>query len=268
MTTEYQIHILKAGETLVPSAEVLWMSKLIGWERLCFWNVLLTNQERKVLINTGFARDFSDLHKFWTEWSMRTTGEHSHIPVIDNDNWVVNQLATQSVSPADITDIFLMPLTAYTTGGLDQFPNARIWMLRQGWIDFQAPDPDIPQLPRHITMPNHVLSWLILEAFDRLRLLPNEHSDPLPGITTWFSGSHHRSSMTLIADTQAGRFAFTDSFFTFRNYDNNTPLGSSESVEEHYRLTAQLRTSGAKIFPLYEPTIGERYPGLSVDPKF
>ena len=260
----YQITLLKMGETRVPAAEVYWMERLKGWEALTFWALLITHGERRILLNTGFPQDVSALHKHWTTWARAATGEDGHEPVVKPENWIVQALAARGITPSQITDVLITPLTAYATGGLDQFPNARLWMSRRGWLDFHAPDPEIPQLPRHIVFPPSVLRYLVLEAATRIHLLPDEETEFIPGIRAWFCGAHHRSSMVYLVNTSAGRAAMTDAIFTYRNFEQRIPLGLSESLEEHHRLYARLARQADLVIPLYDPLVKERHPTLQI----
>lgn len=256
----YTLTALKMGETTVPCAEIYWMTKLVGWEPLTFWAFLIENDETRILLNTGFPQDYSDLHKHWTTWAKSAMGEEGHIPVVQKENWIVNALARHNRKPADIDHVIVTPLTSYATGGLDQFPKAKLWFSRHGWVDFHAPDPEIPQLPRHIIFPNHVLRWLDSEASSRIQLLPDEDTEFLPRIHSWFCGAHHRSSMVFVVQAVSGRVALTDAVFKYRNYEERIPLGLSESIEEHYRLFAKLKREADIVVPLYDPLLVERHP--------
>lgn len=260
----YQITLLEMGATRVPSAEVYWMDRLVGWEDITFWACLISNGERRVLLNTGFPRDISALHKHWTSWALTATGELGHVPVVKSENWILTALAAHGVSAGQIDDVLITPLTAYATGGLNQFPNARLWMSRRGWIDFHAPDPVVPQLPRHIVFPPEVLNHLVMEAPGRIHLLPDEPTEFIDGIESWFCGAHHRSSMVFNIQTSVGRVAITDAIFKYRNFEQRIPLGISESLEEHHQLFARLAGNADLLVPLYDPDVPLRLHGLKI----
>jgi len=257
----YRIRALKMGETTVPRAELYWMTHLTGWEPITFWAFLIESEDRRVLLNTGFPEDFSALHRHWTGWAKAATGEEGHIPLVKPENMIEAALAELGCSCDQIDDVLVTPLTAYATGGLDRFPKARIWISRRGWLDFHGPDPEIPQLPRDIVFPPHVLHYLVGEGAARLQLLPDDETEMLPGISSWFCGAHHRSSMVFVVQTANGRVALTDAVFTYRNYEERIPLGLSESLEEHYRLFARLKRSADRVIPLYDPALVDRHAG-------
>jgi len=255
----YTITPLKMGATNVPSAEIYWMTKLTGWEDIVFWAFLIENDERRVLLNTGFPEDYSALHDHWTGWAKSATGEAGHAPIVEPENSIENALRSKRVQPDQIDDVIVTPLTSYATGALDRFPKARIWISRRGWTDFHAPDPEVPQLPRHIVFPPHVLGWLVADGAGRLHLLPDEEVEPIPGIRSWFCGGHHRSSMAFLVETAKGIVGLTDAIFTYRNIEDGIPLGLSESLEEHYRLFARIRREADIVVPLYDPLVAERH---------
>ncbi|HVU35669.1 MAG TPA: hypothetical protein VHE61_19675 [Opitutaceae bacterium] len=263
----YRITAIPVGETRVPAAEVFWMTQLAGWLPLTFWAFVLEAGDRRVLVNTGFPHGaaFQALHDHWTKWARSATGEDGHVPVVRPDQHITAALGARGIAPNDITDVLVTPLTAYATGGLDRFPRAKLHLSRRGWLDFHAPDPEIPQLPRHIVFPPEVLRYLVAEAADRLVLLPDETSEPIPGIRAWFCGGHHRSSMCFVVPTARGRVAITDAIFHYRNYEERIPLGLSESLEEHHRLYARLAREADLILPPYDPAIASRHPTLVID---
>jgi glyoxylase-like metal-dependent hydrolase (beta-lactamase superfamily II) len=260
----YKITAIPVGTTQVPAAEVFWMTKLYGWEPLTFWAFLIEGAGKRALLNTGFPTDISRLREHWTTWCKSAMGEAGHDPVVAPHQQIVRALAERGVSPDEITDVFVTPLTAYATGGMDRFPRARLHLSHRGWVDFQAPHPAIPQLPRDIVFPPEVLNYLVMEAPERLALLPDETSEPLPGWQAWFCGAHHRSSMCFIVPTKAGRVALTDAIFHYRNYEESIPLGLSESIAEHHLLYARLRSACDLVLPLYDPQIAQRHPSLVI----
>ena len=266
MSTHYRITALSMGETSVPAAEVYWMTQLHGWVPLAFWAFVIEGGGRRALLNTGFPTGaaFQRLHDHWTGWALSATGQEGHVPVVRPEQRIIPALRARGFDPASITDVFVTPLTAYATGGLDQFPGARLHFARRGWVDFHAPDPAVPQLPRDIVFPPEVLRHLVMDAADRISLLPDDTSEPLPGLRAWFCGAHHRSSLCFVVPTAAGRVALTDAIFCYRNFEERIPLGLSESLEEHHHLYARLARECDLVLPLYDPALAQRHPSLVI----
>ena len=94
--------------------------------------------------------------------------------------------------------------------------NAAIGISRRGWIeDFQAPFYDL-HVPRHLRIPPEVNNYLQNEGWEKLRLLADEE-EIMPGLSVFWAGVHHRSSMAVSIDTERGKLIVTDSFFKYGN---------------------------------------------------
>lgn len=85
--------------------------------------------------------------------------------------------------------------------------------------------------------------------WDRVSLLEDEH-EVAPGLRTWHSGVHHRSSIVVAVDTLASVVAISDSLFVYENIEGGVPLGLSESFEEMFTTDARVLRSAAHVVPL------------------
>jgi hypothetical protein len=94
-------------------------------------------------------------------------------------------------------------------------------------------------------------------------VLLEEEDEIAPGLRTWFSGVHHRSTMVVEADTAEGTVAVTDSFFIYENVEgpNWHPLGLNESFDEMFRTNERVLRTARHVVPLYDPNVFQRYPG-------
>jgi hypothetical protein len=99
----------------------------------------------------------------------------------------------------------------------------------------------------------------VTEAWDRVRLLGDE-DEIVPGLRTWWAGTHHRASMAVEIDTTAGVAVVSDAFFYQENVLENRPLGISESLEEGLACYARTRRVADHVLPLTDPRLVEQYP--------
>jgi hypothetical protein len=83
----------------------------------------------------------------------------------------------------------------------------------------------------------------------------------LPGIKTFFAGVHHRSSMAVCIETSRGTAVYSDSFFKFRNVEENIPVGYVENLEEAFHTYERVRKQAKLVIPAFDPEIFERFPG-------
>jgi hypothetical protein len=110
-----------------------------------------------------------------------------------------------------------------------------------------------------MVFPPRILEHLVYEAPARIRLLEDE-DEVAPGLSTFWTGVHHRASIGVQFQTAGGTVVCSDSAFQFANVEEGKILGISESMYE--ALDAYRRFRQADHFvPLYEKRVFERYPG-------
>ena len=123
-----------------------WNGRLEELCELYYYIVILRNERRTILINTGLPDDISMFEQFVQAWHPAC-----HVYCTDEERSLC-ALARASVDTAQLETVILTPLTVYTTGQLKLFPNARFGISRTGWIDFWAPQPHAPRLPPDIAI--------------------------------------------------------------------------------------------------------------------
>ena len=242
------------GQCQVRGPEVYWMDGWDDWEDLYFYMVLVRGGGKTAIINTGPPRDLAALNARWTGgFGPRGALERK------DDELPERALARFGVRPADVDLVLITPLQAYAVGNIPMFTNAQVCISRRGWIeDFHAPQYDM-HVPRKLRIPDDVLSYLTLQAPEKLRLLADEE-EILPGLSAAWVGTHHRSSMAFFIETSAGRVAVTDCCFKYGNVEKNHPLGIMESLPECMAAYERLRREADVIIPLYDPEVLRRFP--------
>ncbi len=83
----------------------------------------------------------------------------------------------------------------------------------------------------------------------------------LPGITCKWIGVHHRSSMLIEVNTNAGLVGISDCAFHYSNVEDGRPLGIAESILEAHAAYKYIREQIKIFIPLYDPVVQQRYPG-------
>ena len=249
----YDVHVLKMGQCLVPGPEVYWMSNWDTWETLHFWMVVIRGGGKNIIINTGPPRDLTALNAAWKA----AIDERSQMVRTENERPDA-ALARIGLKPQDIHYVLITPLQAYATGNIPLFTNAEVCISKRGWIeDFQAPKYHM-HIPRKLRIPDDVLHYLDVTAPEKLRLLEDEE-EILPGIRAFWTGVHHRSSMAYVIESSKGKVIASDCFFKYGNVDKMIPLGIMESLEECMRAYERIRKENATLLPLYDPLVGDRF---------
>lgn len=249
----YSVQVLQVGRQRLLGACVSYMAHFDAWEQFIFTMVVVRGAGKTVIINTGLPKDLSVLDPFWPQW----TGEQK-IEVSEAEQ-PLNALTRAGVDPTEVDVLIISPLVYYATANIDLFSKAQICLLRRGWVDFHAPAHRHMDGMRSVCIPHNILRYLVTDAWARVRLLQDEDT-VLPGIRVFFSGAHHRSSMAICIETAKGTAIYSDSFFKFRNVEENIPIGYLENLEEAFLTYERVRNEKGLIIPAFDPEIFERYP--------
>ena len=245
--------MLKVGEGEVPGPEVYWMSDWETWVPLTFQAGLIRAPGVCCLVNTGPGDDLRPMNDTWA----RLLGERARMRRRDEDR-IINRLEAAGVAPGDVTHVVLTPLQLYTTSNIHRFPAAAICLSLRGWTHFHTTH-DHPHDIRASSLDRETLIHLVTDAWPRVRLLLDE-DEVAPGIRTWWAGAHHRATLAVEADSTAGTVVLSDAFFTYRNLEQNHPIGICESIEEAAASYQRAREVADHLVPLYDPDVFTRYP--------
>lgn len=260
----WSVRSLSVGTFEEPGPAVFWMRRWEEWIPLRLQLILIRGGARTILVNTALPDDLTRLRAeypgaiMWGEPGTR--GAIVRAP----EELQVPALAAAGVTPGDITDIILTPIVRYTTETLDDFPNARIHLSKRGWIHYHTTHHH-PHDSRG-AFSRETLVHLVTDWWDRVVLLEDEH-ELAPGIRTWHSGVHHRSSLVVEVDTSVGTVAISDSFFVYENVEEGIALGLNESFAEMEATNARVLRSAQRVIPLYDPRVFDRHPGGIIAPE-
>jgi glyoxylase-like metal-dependent hydrolase (beta-lactamase superfamily II) len=250
----YSIRVFRGGGEYGPAVSVYWNNRLSEYLDLYYYIVLIQNERRRILVNTGMPADFSEFESFVKSWhpACRLYRDESERPE--------EILAGAGLTAADIDLVLITPLTVYTTGNLRLFPRAEIALNRRGWVDFWAPRRHGPRLPLDIAMCRNTRIYLADAGLSRVRLLDDEEQI-CPGVRCFHTGGHHESSMAIAVETKKGTVILGDCFFTYDNLEKNVPIGWAENLNEIYAAYARVRAEADIAVPLYDPEVLKRFPG-------
>lgn len=252
----YRIDIVKFGQwDWTPGFELYWMEPNAPSEPLALVGVVIRGGGRTVLINTG--PDLSFLPTMNARW--RNFDPRHQLRVAESERFEP-ALAAIGVTPEDVDIVIVTPFQAYAIGNVLRLPRAEIALSRRGWIDFHAPRwRDDPHDVRPFCIPDDVLIGLITTAWPRVRLLADEEI-LLPGLSIFWTGGHHRSSLAVKVESARGTMIASDCFFRPENVEQNRPLGINESLAETMVAYDRIRREADLLVPLYDPRLFERHP--------
>ncbi|GAB2594471.1 hypothetical protein [Pseudactinotalea suaedae] len=257
MSAVHTVRLLDVGRAEVPGPELFWMKDFDRWYELCFQVAVVEGPQSLVLVNTGPAQDLGPMNAGWTSFLGERAAMRSRPGM-----FLLDQLAGLGIAPDDVTHVVLTPLQLYTISNVLAFPRAEICLSRLGWEHFHN-GPALLHDARRTSIPDEILVPLVTTERHRVRLLGRE-DEIVPGVRSWWSLTHHRASLNLDVDTEAGVVALSDSYFWLQNVVENHPIGISESIWEAFSTYERVRRTADVVLPLYDPANFERFPGGGV----
>jgi glyoxylase-like metal-dependent hydrolase (beta-lactamase superfamily II) len=250
----FEVRVLKMGQCEVAGPEVYWMSHWNDWITLYLWMVVIRGRGQTAIINTGPPEDLTDLNARW----IGAFGERGTMKREESER-PINALASIGVKPEDVTHVLITPLQSYATANIQLFRRAQVCVSKRGWIeDFHAEKFPM-HVPRWHRIPQDTLHYLMFEAPEKVRLLEDE-DEILPGLSCFWAGVHHRSSMCYLIETAKGKVAVSDCVFKYKNIEEMEPLGIQESLEEFHLTCNRIKREADIFIPLYEPEVWRRHP--------
>jgi glyoxylase-like metal-dependent hydrolase (beta-lactamase superfamily II) len=257
MTDTYRVDVVKFGQwDWAPGFEMFWMEPGAADEPLALVGVVIRGGGKTVVVNCGPDPAFlPTMNARWAGFDPR------HQLRVKEEERLEPALAAVGVGLDDVDVVLVTPFQAYAIGNVLRFPRAEIGLSRRGWIDFHAPRwREHPHDFRPFCIPDEVLVGLVTAAWPRVRLLADEE-EVLPGLSVFWTGGHHRSSLAVKVRTERGAAIASDSFFRYENVEQNRPLGINESMEEVLVAYDRIRREADLLIPLYDPRVFERYAG-------
>jgi hypothetical protein len=255
-TPTYRVDLLRLGGfDWAPGFEMFWMEPDAPDGRLAIVSLLIRGGGRTILLNTGpDVTMLEELNAAWANFDPR------HQLRVTDDERVDAALAAHGVSPADVDTVVVTPFQPYAVGNLLRFEGASYALSRTGWIAFHAPRwRSHPHEHRPFVLPPPILHALVGERWDQVRLLEDE-DELAPGIRTFWTGGHHRSSLAVAIPTATGTVVASDCFFRFENVTESRPLGINESLEEILTAYERIRDEADVLIPLYDPRVFDLHP--------
>jgi hypothetical protein len=249
----FGVRSIKVGQVEVPGPELFWMGGWDQWYTLVFQVVLIQGPGVTALVNTGPPLDLSPINDLW----VGQLGSRAQLRR-EPEEEIVPALAGVGLRPKDVTHVVLTPLQLYSTGNVPLFTNAKICLSKKGWVHYHTTH-EHPHDARWNSIAKDVLVHLVTDAWPRVRLLEDEDTI-VPGIRTWWTGTHHRASIAVEVDSTEGLVVISDSFFYYENVEDNRILGINENMYEALGAYERARRTADHLVPLYDPKVFDRYP--------
>ena len=199
---------------------------------------------RTVLVDAGFYRP-----KFIERWKPADYVKPSEA------------LSRLGVRPEDVTDIIISHVHWDHADGADLFPNARLWIQKDEYEHHVGPSGEV--LDRAIDA-DVARMFAELKAGGRVREVPGDSTEIIPGITVYTGGKHTYQSQYASVRTAIGTVVIaSDNAYLYENLDRRRPIAQTLDSLSNLRAQARMgmRASAPRlIVPGHDPAVFVRFP--------
>jgi glyoxylase-like metal-dependent hydrolase (beta-lactamase superfamily II) len=200
---------------------------------------LLRGNRRNVLVDAGFYRD-----KFVQQWKPAGFVQPSEA------------VRRAGVRPEDVTDIIVSHVHWDHVDGIDLFPNARIWIQKEEYDHYVAPDGK----SRDRALDSDDAKMLAdLMSRGRVNQIKGDSTEIIPGITVFTGGKHTFASQYATVRTDSGTAVIaSDNLYLYENLEKHRPI--AQTLDSLSNLAAQTRmtrlaSAPRLIVPGHDPAV-------------
>jgi glyoxylase-like metal-dependent hydrolase (beta-lactamase superfamily II) len=238
----YKIYPLKVAESVEPEPRIFYLGDCSKTIKLYTYFWLVVGEREKILVDTGFT--YEDGRNVNPEIKQQE-GEEP-----------ISQLKKHNISPEDISHIIITHVHwDHLSPVVEKFTNAKIYIQKKD-VKY-ALKPPHPWFSKFIFL--DTLKKLKKEYKDRLNLISKD-GEILPGISVLFVGGHTPGSQAVKIKTNAGNAIICgDVVFTYRNIENDVPVGFNSNLEECFLAMERFRKEADIILPNHDPEVLARY---------
>ena len=246
----YQVYAVRfATEASYPTRFLVAGADTARRSQLAFTVWLIRGGGRTVLMDAGFYRP-----KFVDRWKPVGFTKPS------------DALAPLGVKPEEVTDIIISHIHWDHLDGADLFPNARIWLQREEYEHYTNDSGVV--LDRAID-PDDARMLASLKRAGRVRLIPGDSTEVMPGITVFTGGKHTYASEyatvhASLADGRTGTVVLaSDNVYLYENLEKHRPITQSLDTLSNLRAQermARLASEPRLIVPGHDAEVFERFP--------
>ena len=212
---------------------------------MMFWH-LQGPPGRHVLVDAGFYRQ-----KFLDDWKPADFVRPS-------------EALAAAGTPADaVTDIVISHVHWDHLDGADLFPHARVWIQKAEYEYYVGANGK----PLHAAIDTVDAEMLVrLKRAGRVRLIPGDGVEILPGVEVYTGGKHTFASQYAGVHTAKGTVVLaSDNLYLFENLERHRPI--AQTLDSTSNLAAQERMKKIAsdvrlIVPGHDPAVFERFPSV------
>ena len=251
-TPSYQIYAIKFADSTYPFSVGDWADGGSKTEKVeidfMVWLIKGSNG-KNILVDAGFLGDTEDAKEFMIANYIRPD----------------SALLKMGVKPADISDIILSHPHWDHMGGINLFPNARVWIQKEDF-DYFVGAAWQKEGSNGGFAKRDVRQLVDLNLNGKVTLIEGDNKQILPGITVYTGSKHTFNSQYVLVNTGNNKVVLaSDNIWIYYNLEHLTPASTGGTLDPPGYIKAMQRmkslvTDVKFIIPGHDAAIFSRFP--------
>ena len=251
-TQSYKVYAIKFADSTYPFSVGDWADGGSKTEKVeidfMVWLIKGSNG-KNILVDTGFLGDTEDAKEFMIANYIRPD----------------SALLKVGVKPADISDIILSHPHWDHMGGINLFPNARVWIQKEDF-DYFVGAAWQKEGSNGGFAKRDVRQLVDLNLNGKVTLIEGDNKQILPGITVYTGSKHTFNSQYVLVNTGNNKVVLaSDNIWIYYNLEHLAPASTGGTLEPPGYIKAMQRmkslvTDVKFIIPGHDAAIFSRFP--------
>jgi len=172
-------------------------------------------------------------------------------------------IAKLGISAADITDVIITHMHWDHADGMDQFPNAKIWIQKDEYTYYTGLAWQSDGKHGGIE-PDDVLTLVKLNMDHRVNLVGGDNVEIIDGIRVYTGGRHTYASQYVSVRTASGTVVIaSDNMYLYENLEKHAPIAQTFDADSNLRAQDRMKQIAARpdlIVPGHDPNVFVKFP--------
>jgi glyoxylase-like metal-dependent hydrolase (beta-lactamase superfamily II) len=172
-------------------------------------------------------------------------------------------LTKVGLSAADITDVIISHMHWDHAGGMDLFPNAKVWIQKDEYTYYTGAAWQ-PGGQHGGIDPEDVQTVVKLNTGNRVNLVDGDDREIIDGIRVYTGGRHTFASQYVGVRTAEGTVVIaSDNMYLYENLQKHQPIAQTFDADSNLRAQDRMKQIASKpdlIVPGHDPEVFVRFP--------
>jgi glyoxylase-like metal-dependent hydrolase (beta-lactamase superfamily II) len=204
---------------------------------------------RIAVIDTGFHRD-----QYFRQFAVRDYVKPS------------DAISPLGIKPEDVTDILLTHMHWDHAGGIDLFPNARVWIQKDEYDYYTGTAWQAPTTHGGIDAED-VLAIVKRNTQGKVSFVQGDDDTSMSGVTFGIGGKHTWQSQFVAVHTPKHDVVLaSDNMYLYENLEARKPISQTLDALSNLRTQDRMKSIATEprlLIPGHDPAVFDRFPRVS-----